>query len=448
MITLETMTMTNHSPIYERPVEILQNLIRFDTTNPPGNEADCIAYINGLLNDAGIPTTILARDPDRPNLVARLTGRGDAPPLLLYGHVDVVTTEGQEWTHPPFSGDSADGCVWGRGALDMKGGVAMMLAAVTRAHAEKADLPGDVVLAIVSDEETLGDYGASYLVEEHPALFEGVRYALGEFGGFSLVMLGRTFYPIMVAEKQVCWMRAALRGPAGHGSIVSRGGAMAKLGDLLQKLDRHRLPVHITPAARMMFEAVGRALPFPAGMLIRQLLNPALTDRILGMMGDQGRLFEGLLHNTVNATVVRGGNKVNVIPGEITLELDGRLLPGFTPDDLIRELRQIVGGDAVFEVVDSQPHPGDLDMGLFDTLAGVLKEADPGGVPMPMLMSGATDGRCFAQLGIQTYGFLPMILPPDFNFISTIHAADERIPVEAVAFGANAIFEVLRRFGG
>ncbi len=229
------------SSIQQRPVEILQRLIRFDTTNPPGNETDCIAYISGLLTDGGINTTILAQRADRPNLIARLGGQGTAPPLLLYGHVDVVTTLNQTWQHPPFEGQIADGFVWGRGALDMKGGLAMMLAAFLRAKAENLVLPGDIVLAIVSDEESLGDYGARYLVDYHADLFDGVRYAIGEFGGFSFDVGKRRFYPIMVAEKQCCWMKATLRGPGGHGSIPVRGGATARLGRLLQRLDQRQL---------------------------------------------------------------------------------------------------------------------------------------------------------------------------------------------------------------
>ena len=170
---------TTDPTIYQRPAALLQDLIRFDTTNPPGNEAACVTYIDHLLTEAGIETTRLARDPNRPNLIARLKGQGKAPPLLLYGHVDVVTTVGQQWTHPPFEAREVDGVIWGRGALDMKGGVAMMLAAVLRAKAEGLAPAGDVVLAILSDEECGGDYGAGYLVENHPEQFEGVRYALG-----------------------------------------------------------------------------------------------------------------------------------------------------------------------------------------------------------------------------------------------------------------------------
>ncbi len=235
-------TRTQHieDRIDQHPVELLQQLLRFDTTNPPGNEAACMTFMKRLLTDAGIDTTILARTPDRPNLIARLPSQGTAPPLLLYGHVDVVTTANQTWRYPPFDGTIAEGYVWGRGALDMKGGVAMLLAAVLRAKAEGLTLPGDVVLCLLSDEEAGGDHGAKYLVEQHGALFEIMRYALGEFGGFTLHIGKRRFYPIMVAEKQVCWLRATVRGPGGHGSLPIRGGTMAKLAHLLDQVDRKR----------------------------------------------------------------------------------------------------------------------------------------------------------------------------------------------------------------
>jgi acetylornithine deacetylase/succinyl-diaminopimelate desuccinylase-like protein len=432
--------------IYQRPAELLQRLIRYDTTNPPGNEAECIGYINGLLAEAGIKTTILARAPERPNLIARLSGQGNAPPLLLYGHVDVVTTENQKWQHPPFDGKIVDGFVWGRGALDMKGGVAMMLAAFLRAKAEGAQLPGDVVLAIVSDEENLGGFGSKFLVENHADVFNGIRYAIGEFGGFTFYVGKKKFYPIMVSEKQVCWIKATVRGPAGHGSLPARGGAMAKLAGLLQKLDQKRLPVHITPAAQLMFKAMSTALSGLNGWILGQLLNPVLTDIVLTLLGERGRVFDPLLHNSVNATVLHGGNKINVIPGRASVELDGRLLPGYKPDDMIAELRQIIGPDVELEVLRYDPGPAEPDMGLFDKLVDILNQFDPKGVPVPLLLSAVSDARFFSKLGIQTYGFLPMQLPQDFNFSQTIHAADERIPIEALDFGANAIYEVLKRF--
>lgn len=431
--------------IYQQPAELLQKLIQFDTTNPPGNESECIAFLNGLLTAAGIETRILAKSPERPNLIARLPGQGQAAPLLLYGHVDVVTTEKQQWQQPPFAGNQVDGYVWGRGALDMKGGIAMFVAAVLRAKAENMKPAGDIVLTIVSDEEAGGDFGAKFLVEEHPEAFAGIRYALGEFGGFTLSLGNRRFYPIQIAEKQICWLRVTLRGPGGHGSLPVRGGAMAKLSRLLQQLDKRRLPVHITPPVRLMFGEIGAALGGVSGLMMGQLLNPWLTDGILNLLGERGRLFAPLLHHTVSPTILQGSDKINVIPGEVAVELDGRLLPGFGPDDLVHEVRAIVGADVEIEVIRYDPGPAEPDMGLFDSLATILKEADPYGVPIPLLLSGVTDGRFFSRLGIQTYGFTPMLLPEGFNFTQTIHSADERIPVTAVEFGAHAVYQALQR---
>ena len=440
-------TKGNLSPIYQRPAELLQRLIQFDTTNPPGNESDCIMFIRGLLSEAGIESRIVAETPERPNLIARLPGQGNAPPLLLYGHVDVVTTENQVWQHPPFEGKIADGYLWGRGALDMKGAVAMMLTAFLRSKVEGISLPGDVVLTVLSDEEAGSNRGAKFLVEQHPDLFQGIRYALGEFGGFTMHIGNQRFYPIMIAEKQICWMKATVRGPGGHGSIPIHGGAMRKLSELLRKIDRNRLPVHVTPVARQMFSKIAASLGGVNGLMLRQVLNPSLTNGVLNLLGDRARIFDPLLHNSVSPTILHGSQKINVIPNSVTVELDGRLLPGFQPEDLISELRQITGSDVEFEVIRYDPGPAEPDMGLFDLLADVLRSADPGGVPIPLLLSGVTDGRFFSQLGIQTYGFTPMRLPEDFNFTGTIHAADERIPVDAVEYGANAIFQVMQRFG-
>ncbi len=434
------------SPIYERPAELLQRLIHFNTTNPPGNEAECIAFINGLLKESGIKATILGKTRQRPNLVARLKGEGKAAPLLLYGHVDVVTTENQKWQQPPFAANIVDGFIWGRGALDMKSGVAMLLAAFLKAKAEKTSLPGDVIFCAVADEEAGGDFGAKFLVEEHAALFEGVHHAFGEFGGFNMTMAGRRIYPIMVAEKQICWMKATFRGQGGHGSMPVRGAAMAKLGRALRLLDEKSLPFHVTPSVRLMMEAIGKAVGGAGGTMLRQVLNPALGDRILNALGERGKLFTPLLHNTVSPTIIHASDKVNVIPGEVGLEMDGRLLPGFKPETMLAEIRQILGDDLDLEIVRADPGPAAPDMGLFDTLGGVLREFDPQGAAVPLVLSGVTDARFFSRLGIQTYGFIPLKLPEDFNFIRTVHAADERVPVEALDFGAQAIFRALGRF--
>jgi acetylornithine deacetylase/succinyl-diaminopimelate desuccinylase-like protein len=433
--------------LYQRPAELLQRLIRFDTTNPPGAEAACVGYIDDVLTAAGFETQLLGCDEARPNLVTRLAGRGEAPPLLMYGHVDVVTTEGQEWTHPPFEGKIVDGYVWGRGALDMKGEVVMMLSALMRAKAEGLEPPGDVILAVVSDEEAGGGCGAEYLVEDHGGLFEGVRYAIGELGGFTFYVGERKLYPIMVAEKQVCWMKATLRGRGGHGSMPLRGQAMGKMADLLQRLDRHRLPVHVTPVARQMIEAMASVLPPAQSLVLRQLLNHRLNGSVLNRLGSMGEVLNPLLHNTVSPTVLQASTKINVIPSEVSVELDGRLLPGYTPDDMVTELRQLLGDEVELEVMRYEPGPPEPDMGLFATLADILRDQDPEGKPSPLLVAGVTDGRLFARLGIQTYGFTPMKIPRGMDFWRLFHGADERIPIEGLEFGCEAIFKLLQRFG-
>ena len=429
------------------PVELLQRLVRFDTTNPPGNERECINYIAGLLAEIGCPATLLGRSASRPNLVARIPGAGTAPPLLLYGHVDVVNTANQRWRHPPFEGKLVDEYVWGRGALDMKGGIVMMLNAIARAKAENLPLPGDVLLTLVCDEENGGNEGAKYLVEDHADLFKGVRYALGEFGGFSYHIGESRFYPIMVAEKQTCHLRARVRGPGGHGALHQEGGAMATLARFLQKLESRRLPVHVTSTASRMARAIASGLPFPAAGLLRLLPVHGLTGTGVGLMGTKGLAFQPLFRNTVTPTMVHGGHAVNVAPSEVVVDLDGRLLPGYSPDILLAELEAFPDHGVELEVVRYEPGPAEPDMGLFDMLAGILREADPQGTPVPMLLPAATDARFFSRLGIQTYGYLPMQLPRDFDFSKTVHGPDERIPVEALGFGSDAIYRVLRSFG-
>jgi acetylornithine deacetylase/succinyl-diaminopimelate desuccinylase-like protein len=430
------------------PAELLQKLIRFDTTNPPGDEAACIGWIRGLCEEAGIETRIVAKTDSRPNLLARVKGRGEAPPLLLQGHVDVVTTAGQQWTHDPFGGELIDGYIHGRGALDMKGGVAMMLAATLVSAQADEPPPGDVLLCVLSDEEALGAYGARFLVEEHAELFDGIKHALGEFGGARTVFAGVPCFPIQVAEKQVCWTTVTIRGPGGHGSLPMRGGAMARLGRLLAKLDEQRLPVHVTQVPEAMVKALASALGEHGDELAKAVLDPERTDQTLDALGEQGELLDAMLHNTVNATIVRGGDKVNVIPSEIVLQLDGRLLPGQTDEDMFRELRELTGDDELeFEAV-LDPGPETADLSQFALLAEVLERADPGTVAVPMLLPGVTDGRLFARLGIQTYGFLPMRLTPEMNFTKLIHAADERVPAEEIRWGADRIREVIERYKG
>jgi acetylornithine deacetylase/succinyl-diaminopimelate desuccinylase-like protein len=426
-------------------VALLQELIRFDTTNPPGNEEACIARIEELLREHGIESERYEKTPGRPNLVARHAGANGGPPLLLYGHVDVVTTAGQRWTHPPFAGELADGYVWGRGALDMKSGVAICIASFVAAHEAGSRTP--LELLILSDEEDGGDDGAKFLAEERSEALGGAKHALGEFGAATQWIAGRRFYPIQVAEKQLCWLRAHIRGAGGHGALGVKGGAMRKLGDVLRTLDRKQPPVHIIPLVRDWIETMAAELPRLQATVLRRLLDPKTADLAVRALGTQGRPLSRVIRNTVSPTIVNGGDKVNVIPSKIELQLDGRLLPGSRPEDLIRELHELVGEDVEFEVVRHDAGPPEPDLSFYEPLAQILRELDPGAVPVPILQAGVTDARFLSRAGVQTYGWLPLRLPEDFDLWPLIHNADERVPADALAFGVEAIRRAIERYG-
>jgi acetylornithine deacetylase/succinyl-diaminopimelate desuccinylase-like protein len=425
-------------------VELLRELIRFDTTNPPGNEEACVAHVEALLRAHGIESERYEKSPGRPNLVARHAGTNGGPPLLLYGHVDVVTTAGQRWTHPPFAADLADGFVWGRGALDMKDGVAMCVAAFVAAHEAGSATP--LVLLVLSDEENGGDVGARFVAEEHPEVLGGARHALGEFGGATQWIAGTRFYPIQVAEKQMCWLRATIRGSGGHGALGVKGGAMRKLGDVLRTLDRRQPPVQVIPLVREWIEQMAAPLPRLQRNLLLRLLDPRTADLAVRALGARGRLLGRVIRNTVSPTIVHGGGKINVIPSEIELQLDGRILPGQTPDDLIGQLHDLVDEDVDFEVVRHDPGPPEPDLSYFDTLAEIVRELDPGSHPVPMLQAGVTDARFLSRAGVQTYGWLPLRLPESFEPFPLIHNADERVPVDALGFGVDALRLAIERY--
>jgi acetylornithine deacetylase/succinyl-diaminopimelate desuccinylase-like protein len=434
-------------------VELLQSFIQFDTTNPPGNEAACITFIRNLLDRHGIATQIINAPNGRLNLIARVPGQGNTAPLMFYGHADVVTTQNQHWQHSPFSGDIRDGYVWGRGALDMKGGLAMMLSALLR-YLQRGETPsGNLLFVVVSDEEAGGEFGAKYLVQEHADLFSGIRCAIGEFGGFTQYIGGKRFYPIQVAEKVPCKIEATLRGRGGHSSLYLPNSTMTQLGRFLERISQTMLPAHITPIVRQFISEIAGKQAAPLRLVLRSLLDPRLTDSVIQTVKHvQPQILDlvPLLRNTVNATVVEAGNSLNVIPEQATLKLDARLLPGFSPEQLIAEVRRAVGmGDAVeyriakWEALPTPP----FDPGFYNMLVDVLRQADPEGTPVPLMLNASSDARHFAKLGIQTFGFLPMNLPPDFNFQQTIHASDERIPIASLNFGVDCLFDVLQRHG-
>lgn len=400
------------------------------------------------LTNARIASRILGRDADRPNLVARVAGRGVAPPLLLYGHADVVPARPAAWRHAPFGGELVDGEIWGRGALDMKGGLAMLTTALIDAAAPgTTPPPGDLLFVVNSDEEAGGEFGASWLVDAHPELFTGVRHALSEFGGYTHHVAGRRLYPVQVAQKRRCMLRATIHGEGGHSASPRHGQVVGRLGAALTIFDRSRLPTHLTPSVRAMITAMAAGLPASQRAALRLLLQPAATDAVLRLAGTQAEDLDPLLRNTAAPTIVRAGDAPNVLPTEAHIDLDGRLVPGHEPDELLAELRAVLPPRTMLELVHADPPTPrpEPDLALLPLLASVLREDDPGGHPFPLVTAGMTDARHYDRLGIQTYGFLPMRLPPGL-MPKLLHAVDERIPADALAAGARAIGRVIGRY--
>jgi len=428
------------------PVVLLQELIRFPTENPPGNVRDCIGFIHDVLSALGIASKIYARYPLRPNLVARLPGRGIAPPLLLTGHADVVPADGQSWTVQPFSGLIKDGFVWGRGALDMKGGLAMMLSAFVAA--KNSPPPGDVIFCVVSDEETGGQDGAGFLVDNHPELFAGVKHALGEFGAFSFDLFGRRFMPIQVDERQFVGITAHISEAGGHAALSGTANAAVSAAQFVRGVSRLALPVVLTTATKRMLRTMALSVPPLASAALLLLSISGTAPLILRILGPRAAALASCMRSAVTPTVIRCGMKRNVVPSSAMIDMDARLVPGDSIENLLERLKKIAPEGTSFTVQAQHRQKDAIDMSQFDKLDALLRDEYPGSVPVPMLLPGTTDARHFNRLDIQTYGFLPISMPKGMAYMNLIHGADERIPVEALSTGARLISKYVSGYRG
>ncbi|WP_052341542.1 M20/M25/M40 family metallo-hydrolase [Salinarimonas rosea] len=442
----------------EDPVALAARLIRVPSVVPPrperpDAEAQAIAHVAERLAAHGIAHRILAADPARPNLLVRVPGRGAAPPLLVYGHVDVVPAPADAWSVDPFGGVVRDGMLWGRGALDMKGGLAMLVAATIAAARAPEPPPGDVILACFADEEAGGRLGAAHVAGAHADLLAGVRHALGEFGGFSLGIAGRTFYPVQVAEKRTATLHLAFAGKGGHTALLAGRSPAIRAAEAAAALARHREPIRVEPAARAMIAAIADALGGErrlAAAALRALLRPALAPLALKAGGPLlARVFEPLLRTTAQVTgLAAGGEAPNVVPDAARVRLSVRLLPQDDGAGLLARLARIAGADAAIEGELPPTGPAGFDGSQLGPMQELIAEIDPGARVVPMLLPGSTDARHLAPLGIQSYGFLPMRLPPGLSFMELIHAADERVPVEALREGTRVLAGFLARYRG
>ncbi|MFJ4203294.1 M20/M25/M40 family metallo-hydrolase [Streptomyces sviceus] len=418
-------------------VDLCRELIRFDTSNygdhsGPG-ERKAAEWVAEKLAEVGLDPQIFESHPGRASTVARITGEDPSrPALLIHGHLDVVPANAQDWTHDPFSGEVADGCVWGRGAVDMKDMDAMTLAVVRDRLRSGRRPPRDIVLAFLADEEAGGKFGARHLVDHHPELFEGVTEAISEVGGFSFtVNEQRRLYLIQTAEKGMHWMKLTVAGTAGHGSMIHRDNAITELSEAVARLGRHKFPVRVTKTTRAFLDELGDALGTE--------LDPEDMEGTLARLGGIAKLIGATLSNTANPTQLGAGYKVNVIPGEATAHVDGRFLPGFE-EEFLADLDKILGPKVRREDVHSDKAvETTFDGALVDAMQSALVAEDPAAKAIPYMLSGGTDAKSFDELGIRGFGFAPLKLPPELDFAGMFHGVDERVPVDGLKFGVRVL---------
>jgi acetylornithine deacetylase/succinyl-diaminopimelate desuccinylase-like protein len=432
---------------------LCQTLLRIDTTNPPGNERPAAEVVAGALAEVGFQPELLEAEPNRTNVIVRHRGTGAKPPLLLTAHLDVVEADASKWRRPPFSGEEHEGCLWGRGAIDMKNMAAMCTAILRQLARSGARLERDVIFAAVADEEAGCDLGSRFLVEKHRAKVEA-EYAIGESGGFSLHLGDTTFYPIQVAEKGFCWIRARVVGEPGHGSMPRHDSVVTRLGEALARIGRTQLPVHATRQVSDFLDVLRAQQPALIQPLVKLLARPQLLARVARLVpgASIARSFSALLSNTAAATVVRAGNKTNVIPGLAEFEIDGRTLPGQSNDDLLRELRAVLGEDVDLEVIKSAPpvvtEPASSP--VFDAIRSHVLAREPEAVVVPYMIPGFTDAKYFTRTGARWYGFSPVKIEKGsgIRFADMFHGHDERVPVAGLAWGVEVLDAVVREVCG
>jgi acetylornithine deacetylase/succinyl-diaminopimelate desuccinylase-like protein len=418
------------------------DLIRIDTTNRGGGDArerPAAEYVAARLAEAGLEPVLLESAPGRANVVARIGGTGarrgaQQGALLLHGHLDVVPADPAAWSVHPFSGEIRDGVLWGRGAVDMKNADAVLLALASEWARSGRRPYRDIVLAFTADEEDTAEFGARWLVERHPELFEGCTEAVGESGAFTFhAGPGRRLYPIASAERGTAWLKLTARGRAGHGSKPNEANAVTRLAEAVARIGAYRWPVRLIPVVRAAVEAIaasaGTRLPDAA------LAGGLPAEELLALLGPAGALVAGTVRNSANPTMLAAGYKINVIPGEAVGYVDGRVLPGCEDEfrSTLDELTKWGGADVSWEYAHAEiPLEAPLDAPVMARMARALLAEDPSSVVVPYCMSGGTDAKQFSRLGMTCYGFTPLVLPEGYDYYAMFHGTDERIPLSAL----------------
>ena len=425
-------------------VELCQDLIKIDTSNfgsePGPGERIAAERVAELLDEVGIGSELLEPQPGRTSVVAHWEPEGvdtSISPLLVHGHLDVVPANADDWSVPPFSGELVDGCIWGRGAVDMKHFDAMVLS-VVRARARAGAPPRRPIrLIFTADEEAGGGLGSKWLVEKHPEVLEGCQEAIGEVGGFSLTVRDDLrLYLIQTAEKGVAWLNLIAEGRAGHGSLRHDQNAITELSAAVARVGAYQWPREITEPQRAFMEAIAEAFEVD--------LDPHQVEETLGHLGGIARMAAATMSNTANPTMLSAGYKHNVIPGGAMAGVDGRFLPG-SEDEFYATIADLIGDKVRYEVVAQHPSVETQFSGaLVEAMQACLEAEDHGAQAVPYMFSGGTDGKAWHRFGVRCFGFAPLRMPPDLDFLGMFHGVDERVPTDSLKFGAR----VLDRFLG
>jgi len=436
----------NWQTVQQETTTLLQQYLQFDTSNPPGNEVEAIQFLAEIAHQRNFTPKILLSAPKRANLIVRLAGTGDNPPILLYAHADVVPVDSSEWSVPPFGGVLKDGYVYGRGALDDKSLGIIFLQAITLLKQTGAPLKRDIILCIAADEETNSRYGIRWLLDNHIDLIRA-EYVWDE-GGLALQLPGTppTFiYAISVADKRPILLKLTAYGTAGHSSFPSADNPQDQLVGALHRLNQWRFPARLTPTVTTMLKALAPYQTFPRSKLFANADSPVVWPWLKPILQKSG-FFVPLISNTLNLTTLQGGQVNNAIPAHVEAHLDLRLLPDEKLNRVMATLRAVINDPHILlEIVNRPPHThvSPVETEFFDTLHTTLTRLAPEGPIIPYLNPGATDARFFRQMGMKAYGLLPMLLTSEE--LQRIHGIDERVSTKNLKWGVQVVFDLLWR---
>jgi acetylornithine deacetylase/succinyl-diaminopimelate desuccinylase-like protein len=424
----------------EEVVSICQDLIRIPSVNfgeGRGDEKAVAEYIVASLAEVGIASTIYESAPGRCNVIANILGTdSNRPGLVVHGHIDTVPANADDWSVDPFSAEIRDGMIWGRGAVDMKNVDAMILSIVRKWARTGYKPPRNIVLAFFADEEAGMTFGSRWMAAEHPEVFAGCSEAISEVGGFSVTVGdGKRLYFVEAAQKGIHWMKLTANGRAGHGSMMNDENALTALTDAVSKIGKFDWPQRYTKTVKILFEKIAHATGKPYN---EKDLRPLLQE-----IGATARMIGATLQNTANPTMLEAGYKANVIPGSASAVIDGRFLPGYEAE-LNETIRSIIGPDIVIETISRDiALEVDFEGDLVEAMCSAITRHDPEGIPVPYLMSGGTDNKALSELGIIGYGFSPLMLPADLDFMALFHGVDERVPISGLEFGVRVLSDFL-----